>query len=433
MGKGRGGGNHRGRPPKKPKIGSKGSGFASTSNARSTTHASNSTGLRRKVPVQAHAAQQHNSFMVGNRPLSDFDDEETAEVILTKTTAPKRVKTPPIVVVRSNMQELHTLAKQCVPSNNFTLRSMSVGIRMDVVDQTEHNAVKAALTTAGKHYYMYHSPTTRPMKFVLHGLPETDVKTIKTTLLEHNITPEDVKMLNIKQKRFDNQAIYLLYFAPSSITLATLRKIKSIHNIAVKFERYRPLSKNLTAQCRNCQVYGHSSVNCKMPTRCMLCAEEHKTDNCPKRIPRLVLKQKQKESNTPLDRSFIKCVSCGGNHTSNYMGCPARKAFADAQAKTVRKRHVHDKPSVVRFDNHNFPPLGLASTSTYIPPSLGPQNQNSSWTEVVQGIKEEQTSVVTVTKSLQTVLESMNVMIVKMSQLVETLALQVDGINSRPT
>lgn len=434
MGKGRGGRNHRGFPSKRPKFGSQvaPSTSASTSSARGDTDASSNTGKRnRKVPVAVHAVQQQTGYMVGDKPLSDFADDEIDEIILSKNAAPNRIKTPPIVVVRSSILELHTLTQNCVPSKNFTLRSMSVGIRVDVTDQAEHIAVKAALTTAGKHFYLYHSPTTKPLKYVLHGLPELEPKVIKTFLLERNITPEEVKMLNIKQKRFDEQAIYLLYFAPSSITLATLRKIKSINNVAVKFERYKPRTRNLAAQCRNCQIYGHSSVKCKMPSKCMVCAGDHKTDTCSKRIPRLVIKQKQQESKTPLDRSFIKCASCHGNHTSNYMGCPARKAFADAQSKTVRKRHVHDKPSVVRFEDHNFPPLGQASTNTYVPPILGPKQQNPSWTEVLQGIKTEQSSVVTLSNSLQSMMESMNIMINNMSQLVQALALQVAGTNSK--
>lgn len=102
------------------------------------------------------------------------------------------------------------------------------------------------------------------------------------------------------------------------------------------------------------------------------------------------------------------------------MGCPARKAFADAQSQTIRKRHVHfGKPLGVRLDEQNFPPLCNPSTSYQASPTKATLQQNLSWTEILQDKKTEQSSVVTV------LVKTMKTMIVKMSQLIEVLASQV--------
>lgn len=270
---------------------------------------------------------------------------------------------------------------------------MSVGTRVDIMDEMEHTAVKDALTAKNIAFYAYHSPNSKPLKFVLHGLSEPNTEELKTSLTALGINPTDLKALNIKKKRYNGQAVYLLYFAPGSINLTKLREIKHIDHVAVRWERYKPPQGSNLSQCRNCQIHGHSSVNCKIPPKCLVCAESHKTDGCPKRIPRLILKQKQQETSQQPDRSFIKCANCGKNHAANYMGCEKRKQFLEAQSKVVNQRHQKRPKRVSFLDDEMFPSLDRKGSAVNTP--LMDKSQPS-WVDVLHGIKKEQSSATSI-------------------------------------
>ncbi|GIX70693.1 hypothetical protein CEXT_183111, partial [Caerostris extrusa] len=59
------------------------------------------------------------------------------------------------------------------------------------------------------------------------------------------------------------------------------------------------------AQCHRCQKFGHSSINCRLTARCVKCAQEHLTSECP-----------TQRTDAPL------CANCNGKHPASYRGCP---------------------------------------------------------------------------------------------------------------
>jgi hypothetical protein len=63
-------------------------------------------------------------------------------------------------------------------------------------------------------------------------------------------------------------------------------------------------------QCFKCQKYGHIGTQCKAPTACGYCAQEHNTRDCPSKsgqsIPR-------------------RCATCRGEHEAWNRQCPTRK------------------------------------------------------------------------------------------------------------
>lgn len=407
----------------------------STSQTRGTTTDAGTSGdetpRRHKTPVRVTVQlPTSNQFNVGNNPLSDFD-----EVILTRPRAdqPRTKKMAPIVVAGTNTTDLRTLLQPVIQTNTFTIRAMSSGTRIDVPIENDHKKVKEFLTQNNIAHFAYHSPNSKPLKFVLHGLCEQRIDDLKNTLNGLGINPADVKALNIKKRRYDQQAVYLLYFAPGSITLSRLREIKHIENVAVRWERYQPQQGANVAQCRNCQLYGHSSINCAMQSKCLVCAGNHKTDVCEKRIPKLVLKQQQQEASAPLDRSFIKCANCGEQHTANYLGCAKRKTYLEAQAKIAshRQRGRQNGKKVSFLDTESFPPIGSSNNrnGTHIPLN---EPMQPSWAEMVQEMKREQTSSVTIMQTLQSMMQSMNTMIAQMSKLIEVLVQQTAMMQRAP-
>ena len=57
-------------------------------------------------------------------------------------------------------------------------------------------------------------------------------------------------------------------------------------------------------QCYNCQKFGHTASICTSQTKCVVCAGDHKLDNCPNR-----------------ENGIKKCVNCGGEHTASFGKC----------------------------------------------------------------------------------------------------------------
>jgi hypothetical protein len=62
-------------------------------------------------------------------------------------------------------------------------------------------------------------------------------------------------------------------------------------------------------KCSNCQRYGHTKNFCHLQPRCVKCAGDHSTGQCPR---------KERSSD-------VRCVLCNGNHPVNYKGCAVYK------------------------------------------------------------------------------------------------------------
>ena len=78
-------------------------------------------------------------------------------------------------------------------------------------------------------------------------------------------------------------------------------------------------------QCFKCQKYGHIGTQCKAPTACGYCAQEHDTRDCPSRFNR----------NAPR-----KCATCRGEHEAWSRVCPTRKEEV-TKAKSMYEMRPH--------------------------------------------------------------------------------------------
>lgn len=80
-------------------------------------------------------------------------------------------------------------------------------------------------------------------------------------------------------------------------------QITEIKQNIVRVETQR--SKHMATQCHNCQLHGHSALNCRAQPKCVKCGENHHWSSC----------------NKPKDEP-AKCANCQGPHPSSYRGCP---------------------------------------------------------------------------------------------------------------
>ena len=301
----------------------------------------------------------NNKFVLNGITLEDMStDMDTAPNSSITATSTRKPRPPPLVVVNFSVSALQHMLNNIITSKKFELKLMRVGIKVQFTTNEDYKKAYNKLKEDGIHFYQYHNAETRQKKVVLYGLHKLELNDLKNELSTCNIYPDDIRQLNIKRPSYDHQAVYLLYFKANSVKLNDLRQVKSIANVIVRWDFYRPTKYNSVPQCRNCQMLGHSSVNCSMPPKCLVCGNGHKTENCEHRIPRA-------EMNPQIDRSYIKCANCGQQHTANYRGCAKRAAFIEAREAMNAKRHPIRKPTPKPFqmqDKH-FPQLPSANTS----------------------------------------------------------------------
>ena len=79
-----------------------------------------------------------------------------------------------------------------------------------------------------KQFFTHTLINERKIKFVIYGLHPVPIDELKTELELKGIVPE-IKKLNIKNLKFENQTIYLLYFTKdTNINLTEIRKTKAL-------------------------------------------------------------------------------------------------------------------------------------------------------------------------------------------------------------
>lgn len=264
---------------------------------------------------------------------NSIDDDTNTNKVTLKT--PNKVKIPPVTVTQTKYNDITNLMRT-IKIGEYSLRVMSIGIKIILSNMENYSKVCEALTKEKLKYYTH--DTTKTLKFVLAGLPVLDIDEIKNALTLAEVDFCNVVQMNLKNARYTDHALYLVYFnEDSNMNVNKLRNHKYLLNTVVRWSRYRTHNGGPT-QCGNCQLYGHGMKNCHLDPRCKNCGDNHVTNNCPKTQP---------DENDPEKSSFIpRCCLCGQNHPSNYAQCPRRIDFINMRVnassrKRDRQHHVN--------------------------------------------------------------------------------------------
>lgn len=147
---------------------------------------------------------------------------------------------------------------------------------------------------------------TRNLKIIITGIPSTTptakiLEYIKETTADCTITLEKI----IKKENSSNyQMILNLDYNDAQKLLAKKSLLVGLNNCRIRI--YRPI-----IRCGNCQLYGHSSANCRRESICAKCSRGHNTGDCP----------------YANDRSQYRCTNCYTRtdyvpHTADSSSCP---------------------------------------------------------------------------------------------------------------
>lgn len=229
-------------------------------------------------------------------------------------------------------------------------------IKLFTSDETTHTATKKFCADNNLTGFTYTPKQDRYVKFCMYGLWEMPIDEVTAELNFKSISPVLIKQLTLKDKRYDGEAIYSLYFKRSqNVRLADLRNITGLFNVVTRFQFYKNKNKDPT-QCSNCQQFGHGTQNCFRPAACVRCAGPHLSINCP-----LLPIDEDVERKIPDEK--VKCVLCGEKHTANYRQCEARLKFKEKNlnktapplsqpvSRTTTTRIINRRPALTQPSN----------------------------------------------------------------------------------
>ena len=204
-------------------------------------------------------------------PLSmDTDDQPPSKI-------PTQTKFKPMLIWHgNNISEITNLISKVINRNPVFLFADKY-LKFLPRSELEHISVKNCLDKNNLSFQAHSLNNEKPAKFVIRGIPPTiDPNELKSEIEEKGFSVNHVSpMTSSKTKRPMPMFFCSLNQTPN---LPDFLKIKYLNYFAVTIQNY---TSNRTPICHNCQLYFHSSVTCKLPPRCMICAESHNTKKLP--------------------------------------------------------------------------------------------------------------------------------------------------------
>ncbi|UYV71775.1 hypothetical protein LAZ67_9000338 [Cordylochernes scorpioides] len=329
-----------------------------TLSTKKRTHESpsDSTSRSHKTP-RMEVVSQHNENDVSMNEVTEVPQETSAATPpqvneedidedgpWTKVTHAKKPRIPPVIaenvtdwkLLCQELKDLCTDKFQCtISGNKHIIKAKNISDFKKIREYVQKN-------NGG---YSYRLQEEKPLKVVLKGVT-TAYKTedIAIELATMGFTETSVKRLHRQSTK-----------RPMNLVLVELPKNeqnKKIYGITellyqkIAVESFR--TTNRVTQCFNCQGFGHGQLNCFLKPKCVKCAEEHHSKDCPRKSRQLP----------------PKCANCEEAHTANYRGCPKFPRVHQQQPRY---------PGQYKPNN----PLPISKRSETLPKIVEQQNQSN--------------------------------------------------------
>jgi hypothetical protein len=192
-------------------------------------------------------------------------------------------------------------------------------------------------------FHTFSEPSEKLRCFVLKGFYNASCDELLNVLKSSSVPA--IKVSDLIRK--DDFVIFLVHFADVINVNFLNHNYHVIDDIVVKWENLKRSSNKVT-QCFNCQKYGHSSLSCGYPPRCVKCDISHPKGAC----------TRTSREGDP------KCCNCGGNHSANHRKCPVYIQHLEKIKSRPSKSQVtvhQSSPSLT--SSQQFPALSQSSGS----------------------------------------------------------------------
>ncbi|XP_017470172.1 PREDICTED: nucleic-acid-binding protein from mobile element jockey-like [Rhagoletis zephyria] len=248
--------------------------------------------------------------LLGNKfaILDNECDKEPNEVSKAKP------KPPPIYLREQNCSELVNKLTQLIGDNTFHVTSITKGnikeTKLQILTEENYRLVTKNLNDDKKNFYTYQLKSSKGLQVVIKGI-------------ESSVPIGDIA-----------HALEKAGFA-----------VKNVVNIINRAKIAQPMFKNNgPVQCTNCQEFGHTRTYYTLRPVCVACGDLHTSASC-KAIK--------------ADVAVKKCSNCGGNHTTNYSGCPVYKELKSR----MNQRNTAVRSSTTPTSSYTYQHLTPSTTT----------------------------------------------------------------------
>lgn len=271
----------------------------------------------------------------------------------------RQSRLPPITVFGKTPMEIRNklVSFNNIKMENLLIKSTQFGIKIFVKNNTDYKFIKALYEKEKTEFFTHPTNDEKYIKVCLYGLWKMTNEELIRELDRYKLKPKEIKVLEQKLRKFEDQVIYILHFKKSDgIKMSQLRNIKALYNCIVRWQYYSPKNKGPT-QCTNCLAFGHGGRNCFRKPNCIRCGDKHESIKCP------LLLDIPGGNNSKIPDDKVKCANCQGRHTANFKGCPARQEFLQIQANISNRPRAEPKEKQRHFklNNADFPPLNTGN------------------------------------------------------------------------
>lgn len=264
------------------------------------------------------ASSKDNKLSSSSKPSVSSSSNPSGSSNLANPDPVTLKQKPKPIEAKISLQVLQNYIK----SSSKSIQINNISIRQFIKDNIKHVRIHCSTVDEKEkvsqllkdHAVSYHSFTENEFKNIVYVLKGYDVNSDTEEILEdlkaHQVPA--IKVTTIVKSSEYRSAVHLVHFTKDSINVNVLNhRHKSIYGGRVSWEVQLHKNKKPT-QCHTCQRWGHSSLNCGYPARCVKCDGSHSTINC---------SRNRSDANPP------KCVNCGGEHTANFAKCPNAEKY----------------------------------------------------------------------------------------------------------
>lgn len=292
--------------------------------------------------------------------MNGSNNKNCNEFGIPKNSKPNKPLPPFITKLKSN--DVRQIMKS-LKISKFEMKLTSLGLKVTTFNSSQYNQFSEELKKIDAEFFSYTLDENKTSRFVLFGLPSLPIEEVESFIIETGLKPTNITKVIPKKVRSNDGAMYFMSF-PSSITYAHLRNHRYIGNIVCRWDVPHKKPERLT-QCTKCQLFGHTTNNCNMKSKCKYCSLNH------------IDEQECIIKDLPTNH---KCGNCDGNHTSNSITCPKRQEYLNIRDLLNQKKSVRT-PQINNLRNFNFPRLAnqisdiSPNTTTLDGPSQRPYSE----------------------------------------------------------
>lgn len=214
----------------------------------------------------------------------------------------KSLYVPPIIIddPKNGTELLKTLTT--LTQEVITGRMVNGKLKIYPPTSNAHRAITKKIEQDGIKAHTYELNDEKKIKVVIRGLPsDHNTMEIMKELRDVGFEPELCHPLRNRQTN-TNRDLFLVVL-PKKPKSKEVYHLQNMGYYRISVESLK--KKQSPAMCYRCQDYFHHSSRCTRTPRCLKCAGNHWSRDCPK------------PPDTP-----ATCLHCSGNHTANYSGCP---------------------------------------------------------------------------------------------------------------